>query len=170
MRKMIKKVCMLGDGAVGKTSLIRRFVYDIFEEDYKPTIGTKIVKKVVEVPEFDTELTMVIWDIMGHKSYMQVPPQYYQGAEGVIVVADITRKKTLENLDFWVKTLMMESGEIPIVFVANKIDLMGLAEFGEEDVAEIAKQFSAPYVLTSAKTGEGVNKAFRTLAVNMVRY
>ena len=104
MSSFVKKVCLLGDGAVGKTSLIRRFVLDEFEADYSPTIGTKITKKTLDMEDAGTSVNLMIWDIMGHKSYMKVPPQYYQGTEGFMVVCDITRLEnltSLTSLDLW---------------------------------------------------------------------
>jgi len=169
MRKVIKKVCLLGDGAVGKSSLIRRFIYDAFEDDYKPTIGTKIVKKVLVIPHKDIELTMVIWDIMGHKSYLEVPAPYYQGVEGVLVVSDITRLSTLENLDYWLQQLFMESGSMPTIFITNKIDLVDQAAYGSDDVEVMAANFNAPFFFTSAKTGESVEQVFQELALDMTR-
>ncbi len=170
MRNVVKKVCLLGDGAVGKTSLIRKFVYDMFEEQYAPTIGTKITKKIEPVPEKDIDLTMVIWDIQGHKSYMKVPPQYYQGAEGVLIVADVTRAGTLDNLDFWLEMLLVESGEMPMIFIGNKSDLEDQTKFGSKEISRMAAKFGSPYIFTSAKTGENVEKTFHELAKKMVRF
>ena len=169
MRNVIKKVCLLGDGAVGKTSLIRKFVYDIFEDEYAPTIGTKITKKIEEVPEKDINLTMVIWDIQGHKSYMKVPPQYYQGAEGVLIVSDLTRPETLENLDYWLKMLIEHTGEVPMIFIGNKSDLESEAKFGSEELATMSAKFNSPFILTSAKSGDNVSQTFHELAKRMVR-
>ena len=163
-RKVIKKVCMLGDGAVGKTSLIRRYVFDQFKEDYTPTIGTKIVKKTIELPERDIELTFMIWDIMGHKSYHEVPLEYYQGVEGTILVADITRKETLENTSYWLKGPFKKAGKKPTVLVVNKADLENEAQFGNEETLAKAQELEVEYHYVSAKTGEKVESIFREMA------
>jgi len=168
MRRVIKKVCLLGDGGVGKSSLIRRFVYDTFSDDYQPTIGTKIVKKTLNLEEQDTQLVLVIWDIMGHRSYMKVPPEYYRGAEGVFVVSDLTWEKTLTNLDYWVNSLFAETGTIPVLFLVNKSDLKDKAAFSEVQVKNIADKFDAPFLYTSAKKGVNVEKAFEMLGSKMI--
>ena len=168
-RRIMKKICMLGDGAVGKTSLIRRYVFDTFDDDYTPTIGTKIVKKEVSLPDRGVDVTFMLWDIMGHKSHMEVPQQYYLGAEGVLVVADLTRKETLDSLDYWYKTLCFETGPLPTILVINKVDLVEYAAFGSDDVEEMAGKMDAPYYFTSAKTGEHVEDVFVRLAYIMLQ-
>ncbi len=115
------KVVLIGDGAVGKTSLVRRFVDQKFDDDYITTIGVNVKKKVI--PEFRTILS--IWDIFGQKSLApQLHSKYYQGAKGALIVFDITRKNTLDNLDDWINDLYKVTGPIPVYILANKVDLI----------------------------------------------
>jgi small GTP-binding protein len=171
--RLIKKICILGDGAVGKTSLIRRYVHDVFDDKYLSTIGAKITKKVVTLKYHgakpDVVLTLMIWDIAGQKDYNNVHPAYYQGAEGALVVSDITRKETLENMCQWVEALYIITEKVPIVFLANKSDLKMQAGFNEDDMKKIAARFKSPYLSTSAKTGQNVEEAFSTIGRELLK-
>jgi small GTP-binding protein len=165
-RRFIKKVCMLGDPGVGKTSLIRRFVYDEFEDEYLETIGTKITRKEVNIKKGNDEalVVLMIWDIVGHKSPKAVPPSYYAGAEGVIVVCDLTRKETYEELDYWVDLLTAMHENIPIIFLGNKVDLKESRQISDEMMQKLAVSRERKYFYTSAKSGEGVEMAFHEIA------
>lgn len=168
-RKIVKKVCMLGDSGVGKTSLIKRFVFDVFDDQYIETIGTKITKKESGIQDPTTgdpiKMVMMIWDILGHKSPKRVPSSYYVGVEGVFVVCDTTRGQTFEELDYWVNTLVVMTQYVPIVFLANKVDLVNERQIGEKEMNELSAKFNAPYYFTSAKTGLNVEQAFTALAM-----
>ena len=101
------KICLLGDGAVGKTSLIKKYVYDKFEDKYLLTLGTKTTRKKIELPlkgGGHVELTLMIWDIMGQKEFERLHATFFQGSKGAIVVTDFTRKSTLEGVDNWIES------------------------------------------------------------------
>ena len=149
------KVCLLGDGAVGKTSLINRFVNNMFTENYLLTIGTRTSKKTVTVHEpggkYEVSATMLIWDIMGQISYRKLlHPTYLKGARGAVVVCDLTRRDTLGHLDDWIDSLFVEGHVMPMVFVANKSDREDELVFGPDEVAEMASRYDSPYFITSA--------------------
>jgi len=168
-RRMKIKVCLVGEAAVGKTSLIRRFVLDDFDDKYIQTLGTKVSKKELTVPPTEgneaVKVDMTIWDIMGQKGFRELLKEaYFYGAKGVIAVADVTRKTTLDDLDDWIEGVYSVTGKIPIQFMANKWDLRGQAEIGEEELTQATKAYDSPYFLTSAKTGENVEAAFQNLA------
>ncbi|MDI6917773.1 MAG: GTP-binding protein [Thermoplasmatales archaeon] len=171
--RLIKKICILGDGAVGKTSLIRRYVHDVFDDKYLSTIGAKITKKVITLKYHgakpDVVLTFMIWDIAGQKDYNNVHPTYYQGAEGALVVCDITRKETLESMSQWVESLYAVANKVPIVFLANKSDLKMQAAFNENDMKNTAARFKIPSFFTSAKTGQNVEEAFSTIGRELLK-
>lgn len=165
-RRLKSKVCLVGEKAVGKTSLIRRFVVNEFDDKYITTIGTKVSKKelVFEGKDVHIQLDMTVWDIMGEKGFRELLKEaYFYGANGVLAVADLTRKKTLVDLDDWVDSTMKEAGKIPVIIALNKVDLEDKAEFGDMEATEIAKAFEAPFSYTSAKSGEGVQEAFEAL-------
>ncbi len=170
-----KKVCLLGDSAVGKTSLIRKYVLDEFSDAYLTTIGTKTSKKkiLLEFPEnnMKSNVTLMIWDIMGQPSFRNILKEaYFHGANGGIVVCDLTRKETLENISEWVETLTSVVGDIPLVFIGNKHDLDQQAEFGLEDIENVAKKYGdQSCFLTSAKDGRNVDTVFTTIAREMLK-
>ena len=167
-RKIIKKVCMLGDSGVGKTSLIKKFVFDVFDDQYIETIGTKITKKEVLLQRQgsdDIRMVLMIWDILGHKSPKRVPASYYVGVEGVFVVCDATRRETYDELDYWVETLLVMTQYVPIIFLANKADLVNELQIGEREMKELATRFNAQYMFTSAKANSNVEQAFVQLAM-----
>jgi small GTP-binding protein len=162
------KVCLVGEAAVGKTSLIRRFVLDDFDDKYIQTLGTKVSKKELNVTGSSNEpvkVDMTIWDIMGQKGFRELLKEaYFYGAKGVIAVAEVTRKTTLDDLDDWIEGVYSVTGKIPIQFMANKWDLRDQAEIREEELIQATKAYDSPYFFTSAKTGENVEAAFQNLA------
>ncbi len=161
------KICLVGEGAVGKTCLIRRFIHDQFDDRYISTLGAKVSKKELRV-ESDghaVDVDMTIWDIMGEKGFRELLKEaYFHGAQGVLAVCDITRKETLTDLDEWVAAVVKVTGKIPVEFLANKVDLKDQQAVSEEDLAVAAKVHDAPFLFTSAKTGENVEHAFAELA------
>ena len=161
-----RKYCLLGEGAVGKTSLIRRFVTDQFDDRYITTIGTKVTKKSIHLdnPERDARVDMMIWDIMGQQGYRgMLQESYFHGASGGMAVCDVTRPETLENLQEWINGLRGVCGDVPIVILANKADLKGQYEFERDELLDKSRTHNARAFLTSAKTGQNVERAFFTL-------
>jgi len=169
-RKTLKaKVCLVGEKAVGKTSLIRRFVLNTFDDRYITTIGTKVSKKEITVwkPESGLEwsVDMTVWDIMGEKGFRELlKDAYFFGAQGALAVADVTRQRTLEDLDDWVDGVFRVVGKIPVMIAVNKVDLLTEAQFPRAKVEQVADGFGAKFFYTSAKTGHNVEKAFQALA------
>ncbi len=171
IRKKMKKMLVLGDGAVGKTSLIRRFVLDKFDDKYLVTIGTKTSGKAIQIPTGSEviDLKLQIWDILGQKGYTKLHNSSFKGTNGVFMVANITRKKSLFNLEaYWLPKVRHLVGNIPFVILANKSDLIREAEFTKEDLREFAARYKVPYYLTSAKNGKNVKQAFYTLGIRIL--
>lgn len=158
-RKVIRKVCLLGDGGVGKTSLIGRYVLDCFSDEYIVSFGTKVSKKVIEYP--DVQLTLMIWDVLGQKSQSTLHGAYYNGANGALLVCDSTRPETLQHLVQWKKDLEIVTGKIPIVPIANKSDLG--SKLDPTAVRAVEEALGYSFLFTSAKTGDGVQAAFEGL-------
>ena len=157
-----KKVVLIGDPGVGKTSLIRRFVENSFSDKYIHTIGTKITKKVLEFPDIESKVVLLVWDIVGQKS-LALLDSYFRGAAGVLAVCDITRDETLESLDEWVANLRKIAGDVPVVLLGNKSDLREAAMVDNQSVSIAARKFRSPHYMTSAKTGENVELAFNAI-------
>lgn len=193
------KILLLGDGAVGKTSLVRRFVEQKFDESYKMTIGVNVKKKEIE----SLDLTLMIWDIYGQNINKDLHSTNYSGADGAMLVYDQTRYDTFESLEDWIDEVFSVLGNIPLVILGNKKDLLEDFEessrtdfdaFVKENHLDVVESHSRiygedpefdkvpvkdlenwaerkedrteidfSYFLTSAKTGENVEKAFRSL-------
>jgi len=155
-----KKICMLGSFAVGKTSLVRRFVESIYSDVYQTTVGVKIDKKNVKVGE--KEVSLVLWDIYGEDDYQKMRWTYLRGASGFLLVADGTRRATLEKAVSLEQRAREEAGAIPFVLVINKSDLLRDGELDPALESQLAAQ-EWSILRTSAKTGEGVEEAFALL-------
>src|SRR6266550_4553598 len=169
MKRVKSKICLVGEKAVGKTSLVRRFVMNMFDEQYVTTIGTRVSKKEVHISMPDVtqsvQVDLMIWDIMGEKGFRELlKDAYFYGANGILAVADLTRRRTLDDLDDWIDSVEQVVGKVPILIAVNKADLASNARFQERDVAEFAKAYGAQFFLTSAKTGDQVETAFARLA------
>jgi small GTP-binding protein len=170
-----KKVVLLGDSSVGKTSLVRRYVINEFHDHYIETIGTRISRKDMdlEVNGKDYSLSLQIWDVLGQKAYSSVQSKALVGMNGALLVADLTRKETLDSIEgYWVPTLKKVVTDAHLLFLANKRDLTSKAQFTLDDLNQISSKYAQSdkknYFLTSAKTGENVEDAFLSLAQMML--
>ncbi len=165
------KLCLLGDFAVGKTSLVRTFVYSVFSDDYISTIGVKVSRKTVAIRTGDAvvELTMMLWDLAGSEEFDRIRTSYIRGSAGVICVCDITRPETLASVKWYAEEVAKVAPEAKFVLAANKSDLLAATEAGKRPVLDVqhvqtaAESLGAPYYFTSAKTGDQVESLFRNL-------
>lgn len=155
-----KKICMLGAYNVGKTSLVRQFVFSIFEDRYHSTIGVKIDKKEIEIE--DQKLQFMLWDVAGEDERFSVPPSYLRGAAGYLLVIDGTRKKTLEQALNLQERAEEAVGNVPFIAVLNKCDLMDEWELDENVMDELSGK-NWEVLKTSAKLGTGVEEVFLKL-------
>ena len=166
------KVVLLGDGGVGKTSLVRRFVVDQYSDDYITTVGTKVSKKSVNVGSAldEVEMIMQIWDVLGQKGYSGVQETAIKGAQGVLVVYDVTSAESRRAIDdYWMPAVWRLAGVIPMVLAANKSDLAEDRVWAEEYLYFLAQKYTCPGILTSAKTGDKVESAFKALGDQILR-
>ncbi len=172
--RIMAKAVLVGDKAVGKTSLIRRYVLDQFDDRYLLTLGAKVTKKVQEVRLADGKeralLELNVWDIMGQAGFRELAKEaYFHGSRGILAVIDLTRKPTLDGIDEWVQSVRDVAGPVPLVLLANKRDLVAQAAITPEQVAKKAAALGCASYLTSAKSGENVEAAFRQLGTQIVR-
>ena len=171
VRDLKKKMLLLGDGAVGKTSLVRRFVLDEFEDRYITTIGAKITKKDInfKVGGEPMKLSLMLWDVLGQQGYSNIQKASLSGADAALIVCDVTRAATLKSLhDYWVPKVKEVAGDIPLIILANKADLTK-RELGAQELFETASELNSVFFFTSAKTGMNVNLAFYKIAYAVVK-
>lgn len=168
-----KKICMIGDFSVGKTSLIRRFVDRQFSDKYLSTVGVKISRKAVEVPGEAGEskdLQLLIWDIEGQTKFKAIAPSYLLGAKGAIIVADVSRPETIESLPDHIKLFLSVNQKGFTIVALNKFDLIDSEKM--EKILQANQFKEKEQVLgvfpTSAKTGANVDQIFADLAAKMI--
>ena len=168
IKRVSKKICLLGDPAVGKTSLIHKYVYDVFDDKYLSTIGAKITKKknLVELPGsgVNVELSLLIWDIAGQKMLGNVHKSYYKGADGALIVTDVTRRDTFESIIKWITELFSVADNVPVLVLVNKFDLKDQYAISEQEIDEIMDRLGTSFLFTSAKTGLNVENAFTSMS------
>lgn len=164
------KICLIGETAVGKTNLINRFVNNIFEDKYSMTIGTKISKKEIKVYKSKNTIPinsrLYIWDTMGKQNFQELfNESYFNGVNGIIAVCDVTRKDTLLELNKWMEVAQHHAGRaVPTIFLGNKSDLVDKQQLDLDDIGKFASYYDdTEAFLTSAKTGENVKLAYKTL-------
>ena len=163
------KLILGGEGGVGKTSMVHRFVENSFQTDYKSTIGTSIMKKECEFEGLNSKVRFVMWDLAGQAQFKRVRQSYISKAEAGILAYDVTRKETFDSVESWYKEIKSVSPTISIILVGNKIDLIENRVVSTEEGEEIAKKLNLSYIETSAKTGENINDAFKMLALQLIK-
>lgn len=169
-----KKICMLGDFSVGKTSLIRRFVERQFSDKYLSTVGVKISRKTVDVqaamPKNALQVQMLIWDLEGNTKFKTVTPMYLQGASSAVIVADVSRQVTIDHVSDHLQAFLSVNPKGFGIVALNKADL--LTEEQQQDFLEKCHLNSPNKIVavypTSAKTGVNVDDIFLNLAQRMV--
>ncbi len=167
-REFVYKVVILGDAAVGKTSLINRFVEGSFSEDYRATLGANIVRKDVNLNS--TKVRLIMWDLAGQEKYRVVRSMYFQGCQGALLVYDVTRYSTFDSINSkWLRDFKKYvKKEGVYILIGNKSDLTNQRTVTKERGKEIADKIKASHFIeTSAKLGENIEEAF-TLLVNQI--
>ncbi len=160
-----KKICMIGSYAVGKTSLVRRFVKGIFSDHYLTTVGVKIDKKTIIIDSWTVDL--LLWDLEGNGTLSSVKSTYLKNAAGYFLVADGAREATFTDALSLQKEVEALLGKVPFVLLLNKYDLTNQWSISPETIAELKTQgWSVLY--TSAKDGLGVEEAFTLLTQKLL--
>lgn len=166
MKQLVKKICLIGDFAVGKTSLVRRFTESRFDEHYLSTIGVRVSRKAISIDP-TINLTLMIWDTAGGETFNHIVRTYYQGASGALLVCDLTRTETVTGMLAYATDFQSVNPGAPLVIIGNKLDLAGQQMVSLDRLADLARVLGAPAVRSSAKTGEGVDQAFQTLGMTI---
>ncbi len=160
---MFFKVLFLGEGGVGKTSLLKRYVEGTFTEDMKTTVGVDFAS--CEVGCDGWKATLQIWDLAGQMHFRDLVSYYFAGGRAAIAVFDITMLTTMDALEGWITRLYEAEGEIPLVIVGNKGDLRSILPpahpfITQEEGRRFAEKYGAPFIEASAKDGNGVSRIF----------
>lgn len=163
------KVILLGDDRVGKTSLVEQFVTNRFTRDYRPTLGVAISEQefFLQGLEDGGRVEFVIYDLAGQQFFKRVRHQYYLGVDAAFVVFDLTHLEMFAHVTDWVDDLWERHPDTPVVLVGNKVDLEAEREVEFEEADRIAQKYHAPYLETSAKTGQNVYDAFQMVAIGL---
>jgi small GTP-binding protein len=161
------KVIIIGEAGVGKTSLVKKFVSDRFTSDYRVSIGANLFVKEL-ILNSDTDVSIQIWDIAGQEKWVKMRHLYYRGAHGALIVGDLTRGNTFEQLkEFWNPDLIKFCGDIPKILVVNKVDLESIVS--NSDIEKLAQIINVKAtIFTSAKNGQNVEEAFHQIAESII--
>ena len=166
----IYKVIVIGDPAVGKTSLLTKFATNQFEEKYLPTVGVNILKEVINLEE-QIVVNLMFWDVAGQPQFYMLHRPYFNGADAMILVFDITRSSTFSNINNWYSTAVKYGlSGIPRILIGNKIDLKDDRKIIMPMAEHLSEKLNAPYFETSALTGENVKLIFHKIAELLYKF
>jgi small GTP-binding protein len=164
---MIYKIIVIGDPAVGKTSLLTNFCGDKFNFEYIPTVGVNITKENVTVQNDmgkDAEISLMVWDIAGQPQFYMLHRPYFNGADGMMLVYDVTRSSSFSNINNWYSTAVKYGlSGIPRILIGNKIDLKDEKKIILPMAEHLSQKLNAPFYETSALTGENVSEIFHKI-------
>ena len=167
------KLCIFGDGGVGKTTLVNRYLTKVFDEDIKMTVGADFYVKDLEVD--GKKVVIRIWDFGGEERFKVLLPSFAKGADGGIFMYDITRYTSVKNVDDWLsifeKNVREKQIQIPIIMVGGKIDLQEKRSVETEDAVELSEKHNLQgYFECSSKTGDRVEDIFESITRKMMKY
>jgi len=164
LREVDRKLVIFGDGKVGKTSLITRYIDKSFSPGYVPGTGLKVFSRVLEFvyPNLLVNLRMSIWDTAGQKWYSRIRGPAFEGAQGIVLVCDLSRPETVASIEeFWLDEIKNATGQLPVAIVGNKVDLITRKGNILDMLESIGAKNGVDVFLTSAKSGENVDNVFR---------
>jgi small GTP-binding protein len=164
LRPRRAKVCFVGEREVGKTSLIRRYVLDAFDEAYVATLGARVTKVYAILEDESAAMELILWDVMGAPGFRELLQEaYFHGAEGVVAVCDLTRRPSMWQLASWLRAVEAITKPVAKVLVGNKADLAAERQVDSEELREFSASLGCHPVEASAKTGRGVADVFNVL-------
>jgi len=166
MSDYILKICLLGEAKVGKTTLVYRFIENKFRTDFRSTLGVNLLKKTVKIG--DATVVTQIWDLGGQEPFKKLRKLYLEGAEGALLLFDVTNQQSFIKLGEWISSFREVHGNKPVVLIGNKIDLKENIIIDQSQAERYASENNMSLVLTSAKTGENVEKAFVDLLKRII--
>ena len=172
-KSFIYKICVVGNGGVGKTSMVLRYCENSFKESYLMTIGSNFSTKTVELADHpQLQVKLQLWDLAGQKHFSFVRPPFYRGATGIIYVFDLTRRSSFADLLEWRDEVEKVIGQKPSLLIGNKLDLahQGQREVAAQDGEALKGEMHAmQYFETSAKEGDSVEEVFKVLTLEILK-
>ncbi|TXT55846.1 MAG: hypothetical protein BAJATHORv1_30229 [Candidatus Thorarchaeota archaeon] len=168
----IYKICVIGDASVGKSSTILRWSQDTFNEQYQVTVGVQHYTRNITVSSKGEEfvIKLIIWDMAGQEMFKHVRPIFYRASRGVILMFDITKPETFENLPTWVNEAVDNIGtKVPFLLVGNKSDLTP-HRVDKSHALQYAEEIEGSFILSSAKTGDNVGDIFGQITTMILEY
>lgn len=166
-RKFILKILTAGDGGVGKTTLLRRYVDGIFTSDTKMTIGVEFFLKNIDIE--GNNCSLQLWDFGGQERFRFLLDSYVLGAKGAFFMFDLTRFMTLNRIDHWLKLCRSDNPDIPILLLGTKFDLKDNISVEDDYITQIKEQYNlVDFLKVSSKTGENIQNAFKKLVRNIL--
>ena len=172
-KSFIYKICVVGNGGVGKTSMVLRYCENSFKESYLMTIGSNFSTKTVELANHpQLQVKLQLWDLAGQKHFSFVRPPFYRGATGIIYVFDLSRRSSFADLLEWRDEVEKVIGQKPSILVGNKLDIarQGHREVAEQEGEALKGEMHVmKYVETSAKEGDSVESVFKVLTLEILK-
>ena len=160
------KILTLGESGVGKTCILRRFVENKFSKNHLATIGIDFKTKTISIKGYEVKLK--IWDTAGQERFRNITNQYYKGADGIILVYDLTNKESMLKIKDWMEQIQQNttSSEIALVLVANKVDLNRVIT--NDESLSLSQQLKIKSFETSALSGDGIDDIFQYLTMEII--
>jgi small GTP-binding protein len=167
-KPILLKVITCGDGGVGKTTLLHRYIEGVFLADTRLTIGVEFFLKELKIE--GKKILLQVWDFGGQDHFRPLLKNYAVGARGALLLFDLTRPSSLENIEQWVKICREDNPNIPIIFVGTKLDLIESNSIDDAFTKDFMDTYDLfTYLRISSKTGENVNQTFKSLAKAVIR-
>ena len=164
---LLFKLILIGDSYVGKSNILLKYLKNQFNENSKTTVGVEFGTKNIIIN--NKRIKIQIWDTAGQERYRSITSAYYKGAKGALIVYDITRKNTFDNIDKWITDLKLNGDKnICIIILGNKSDLIDKREINKNDGIKKAEMYKTAFLETSALNGDNISKAFDELIEQIV--
>jgi small GTP-binding protein len=170
MRNFVFKILIAGDGGVGKTTLLRRYVNGIFDDSTIHTVGVDFFLKEMKFEDLNAGCTLQLWDLGGQERFRHILENFVMGARGALLLFDLTNMPKIENILNWVNIVRSHDFNLPILFVGTKLDLDDAIAVDDESALDIKNTFNMiNYLKTSSKTGHNVELAFETISKYLIK-
>jgi small GTP-binding protein len=171
MRNFVFKILIAGDGGVGKTTLLRRYVNGVFDESTIQTVGVDFFLKEMHFEDLNASCTLQLWDLGGQERFRHILESFVMGARGALLLFDLTNMPKIEGILNWVNIVRSHDINLPILFVGSKLDLSELIAVDDDSALDIKNTFKMiDFLKTSSKTGHNVELVFETISKYLIQH